>query len=158
MGQIFFTTSGDTKGKERKKGCANLTKEFFFWKKAQNCCYVQGPKKKKKLEIEFQLFLGKFSPLPVDTKRREKNGCANLTKEPFFWKKAQNCCYILRAKEKNNLEIKFQLFLGKFSPLRIDTKGGEKMAVQILQRIFFEKRPKVAIFRGPKKIFKKSRN
>jgi len=34
--------------------------------------------------MKFQVFLGKFSPLPIDTKGGEKNGCANLSKEFFF--------------------------------------------------------------------------
>jgi hypothetical protein len=62
---------------------------FFFEKRPKVVAIFQGPKNNNNLEMKFQLFLGKFSPLPIDTKGGENNGCANLSKE-FSFKKRPN--------------------------------------------------------------------
>ncbi len=64
--------------------CKSFKGIFFFEKRPKVVAIFQGPNNNNNREMKFQLFLGKFSPLPIDTKGGEKNGCANLSKEFFF--------------------------------------------------------------------------
>jgi hypothetical protein len=75
------------KKKKKEKLCKSYKGIFFLEKRPKVVAIFQGPKNNNNLEMKFQLFLGKFSPLPIDTKGGEKNGCANLSKEFFFLKK-----------------------------------------------------------------------
>ncbi len=94
--QIFFTTSADTKKRKKEKAVQILQRNYFFEKRPKVVAIIRGPKQRKELEIKFQLFLGKFSPLPIDTKGGKIKWLRKSFKCFFFLKKAPKLLYFDR--------------------------------------------------------------